>query len=200
MIQLMNRITVIFFLLAFPLISIAQDQFNDARDNRNYRYTRLGELLWMTENLKYELPGSICYDHCDTIRFYDFRNVSQACPNGWRLPTMEEWDLFTESFTDAKKVRLMEKNVKNYRVDFLDGYNIFDNNALSIQPYGRVEGGSIVGGNFIDFWTINTSSRDERFHMHLDPHSITGHGHKHHLKANKPDEFRMFAVRCVSER
>ncbi|MEM7552391.1 MAG: FISUMP domain-containing protein [Bacteroidota bacterium] len=188
-----------FILYTLPLLSFCQDQIQDERDNKYYNTIQLGNLLWMIENLVYEQKGSVCFNDCNTIRFYDYKKLLDVCPKGWRLPRMEEWDSFTESFTEAQKVRMMEKNEKQYRVDFLDKYNIFKENILDIGPYGRIEGGELVKGQYIDFWTTNSFSKDERFHMHLTPYSITGHGHKHHLKTNKLDEYRMFPVRCVKK-
>ena len=189
--------TFLLFLLT-PALIFAQNTLTDSRDGQVYATTTLGGLRWMTENLRYEAPGSKCLKDCDQIRFYDFQQLASTCPEGWRLPRMREWDLFTNSFEGVEIARMFEGNAKNYRADFLDQYNLFASNALNITPYGRMEGGEIKGGKFIDFWTSNEAT-DDRFHMHITPYSITGHAHKHHLKANKPEEFRLFPVRCVCE-
>ncbi len=170
----------------------------DTRDGQVYKYKRLENLYWMTENLQFEAEGSICLADCENIRFYDFQYLEGVCPEGWRLPTMDEWDLFTNSMKGAEVARMMEDNEKLYRIDFLDKYNLFENNSLGIKPYGRIEGGELKKGPFIDYWTTNEAI-DDRFHMHLTPYSITGHSHKHHLKTKKPEEFRLFPIRCVCE-
>ncbi|WP_436514586.1 FISUMP domain-containing protein [Ekhidna sp. To15] len=192
----MRIFVLCFFISSF---TVAQQKLIDKRDGIEYDITKLGNLYWMMENLRYEASGSLCLEDCDQIRFYDFNYLKRTCPEGWRLPTMSEWDLFTQSFATAQTARMMEGNKKLYRVDFLDRYNIFENNVLNIQPYGRMEGGALGKGNFIDFWAVNPQTKDERFHMHLTPYSIVGHGHKHHLKTNDPEEFRLFPVRCVCE-
>ncbi|WP_420576502.1 FISUMP domain-containing protein [Ekhidna sp.] len=188
-----------FLAVLLPFLSLSQSQIIDPRDGQEYQITRLGDLFWMTENLRFKGEGSVCKKDCDQIRFYDYRYLSNVCPEGWRLPTMNEWDSFTKSFSDAETARMMEGNEKLYRVDFLDQHHIFESNVLNIKPYGRVEGGDLGEGNFIDFWSINPASADERFHMHLTPYSIVGHSHKHHLKPKKEEDFRLFPVRCVCE-
>lgn len=186
-------------MLFSPFFLSAQTAIVDKRDGDTYEITKLGELYWMKENLRFNKPGSICFENCETFRFFSFESLEDICPEGWRLPTAEDWEFFSNSFVGVEKVRMMENNDKLYRVDFLDEFNVFKSNKLNIKPFGRIEGGEIHKGNFIDYWTTNTSTNDERFHMHMTPYSIVGHAHKHHLKTNKPEEFRLFPVRCVCE-
>ncbi|SNS43336.1 major paralogous domain-containing protein [Ekhidna lutea] len=192
-----HHLTFLLILVGFS--SLGQQILTDKRDGTQYEIVKLDHLHWMKENLRYDAPGSVCLDHCDRIRFYDYQYLEGVCPEGWRLPTVEEWDLFIQSFQDAEKVRMMEGNKKLYRVDFLNQYNIFGSNVLNIQPIGRFEGGKLDTGDFIDFWTTN-SATDDRFHMHFSPYTISGHAHKKNLKLSKPEEYRLFAVRCVCEK
>ena len=180
------------------LCAMAQTQITDDRDGSSYAVVKLGSLYWMTENLRYPAEGSICLEECDEIRFYDYHQLEGICPAGWRLPKMNDWSAFVDSFEGAEKVRMMEKNSKLFRVDFLDQFDLFENNALRIRPYGRMEGGAVNTGDFIDFWTFNEKT-DARFHMHFTPYSVVGHAHKHHLKPTEQDEYRLFPVRCVCE-
>lgn len=52
--------------------------------------------IWTTKNLNYEIEGSTCYDnvdeHCQTYgRLYTWDAANRACPEGWHLPSDEEW-------------------------------------------------------------------------------------------------------------
>ena len=189
----------IFFLVLSPFFVFSQTSITDKRDGLTYEIVKLDGLYWMKDNLLFNAEGSMMLDGNDEFRFYSFETLDSVCPDGWRLPTVEDWDKFTESFEDAEKARMMEGNKKFYRVDFLDKYNIFKSNILAIKSFGRIEGGKLVTGDIIDYWTVNPYTDNVRFHMHLTPYTIMGHAHKHHLKTSKPEEFRLFPVRCVCE-
>ena len=87
----------------------ASGSFTDERDGTEYHWVRLGGLDWMTENLRYvpetggfapdltePYPGYYD-DGQDTLYYklhgglYDYEAALAAVPEGWRLPTDEDW-------------------------------------------------------------------------------------------------------------
>ncbi|WP_168796690.1 FISUMP domain-containing protein [Cognatitamlana onchidii] len=82
---------------------VPDTEFIDTRDNQVYEIITIGDQTWFAENLNYDFGDdtSSCYDgetdNCFIYgRLYTGDAAQTACPEGWHLPSKEEWDLLID--------------------------------------------------------------------------------------------------------
>jgi uncharacterized protein (TIGR02145 family) len=166
------------------------NSFTDARDGKAYKTVSIGGVIWLAENLNFEAEGSRCYGDDPKNaekygRLYDWETAMKACPEGWHLPSNEEWkDLIKMAGFDMSGNNLKSKT--GWRN--LDGTDKFGFAALpgglgypfrSISSYGY-------------WWSANKYLNDNAFYWFMCfNESYVSRGD--HSKSN------LLSVRCVQD-
>lgn len=114
----------------------------DKRDGKKYRTIKVGNQIWMAENLNYKSEsGSICYNGYDFNgdkygRLYTWETAKNVCPEGWRLPSKDDFIKLLDTYGGEGKesyVELRRNNNDGFK-GLLGGYyknNSYDNIEVS---------------------------------------------------------------------
>ena len=126
--------------------------FCDKRDGHEYVYVEIGTQTWMAENLNYSEASSKC-SYCDTYgRLYTPAAALEVCPEGWHLPSYEEWLELIEYAGDIDPViKLRARSL--WPASFNDLST--DELGFSALPAGYISG-QINGLGTIAYWLSST--------------------------------------------
>jgi uncharacterized protein (TIGR02145 family) len=198
-------------------MTIKNGIYTDKRNDREYRITKINKplsladdnfSLWFAENLDYVdstlEKSSWCYenskDSCKVYgRLYTWEAAQKACPEGWHLPTHEEWNELYQAVSD----RIEPAGTKLKTIDhwqnaesILQGSNRYGFYGL---PAGRknVEGGWLPTGKFAYFWSSSAFSEDAAYGWQLTYETdmfnygeyYKGHGMSVRCMANYPSSW-----------
>ena len=184
-----------------------KNTLKDLRDGQVYRTVKIGDQIWMAENLKYKAKGFHCYNdadsNCDKYGpLYDWATAKNVCPTDWRLPTKKEIETLLAAAGGGSTAGKVLKSKTGWPKDD-DGFdgNGTDDYSFSALPGGRWEDGGPYSGVGISayFWSLTTYSESSAYYMYL--------GYENYVLGNTSDKAEIdfnlkihaFSVRCIKE-
>ena len=133
----------------------------DSRDGQTYKTVKIGDQVWMAENLNYKTTYSVCYDgypkNCIKYgRLYTIKSLSQVCPNGWHLPDslefitlINELGLRVSKFVISKDTTDVVADVGNY-LKSTTGWNN-NGNGSDLAGFSAIPGGNLIPDVYYSF-------------------------------------------------
>jgi uncharacterized protein (TIGR02145 family) len=176
---------------------LKKGSLTDSRDGNIYSTTKIGEQVWMAENLNYEIEGGKCYKgdiaNCAKYgRLYNWEAAMKACPSGWHLPSYEEWQTFVDFFGGDKVAGKKLKAANGWNSDDEKSGNGTDIYGFSALPSGYGNSGGIFYfiGNYGSWWSSSEIKDDSAYYRDMD-YNLDGVGWNYYIKSY------FFSVRCL---
>ena len=217
----------------FDVSKISYGEITDERDGQKYKTAKMGDQVWMAENLNFAYTGvpynvndreiddstSWCYgrklENCATYgRLYTWATaidsialendasnsqicgfkkkctlptvVQGICPEGWHLPTMEEWKTLINAFGGSKTA----------------GKYLFSDGFSALPAGEKYEGSFTEMGRVAYFWSASEWGDYQAYNMelHHDIHwqdNIQIHDFKIFILDGR--KYNGFSVRCLKD-
>ena len=131
----------------------AEGSFTDSRDGKTYKTVKIGDQVWMAENLNFETDSSYCYndsaEYCAKYgRLYEWSAAMDACPSGWHLPDTAEWRMLLAAVGGDSIAGMKLKSTSGWNSDG----NGTDDFGFTVLPAGGWGSKNFVGEAAV-FWT-----------------------------------------------
>ena len=140
-----------------------------------YKTVKIGNQIWMAENLNINVSGSKCYDgksaNCNKYgRLYNWKTAKSVCPSGWHLPSYEEWETLIE--TAGTKL----KSANGFAA-LPGGFGYSDGDFSDAEDYGYWWTATEVDEDYAWLWNIDYDYED--------------------VSSDYDDKTNLYSVRCV---
>jgi uncharacterized protein (TIGR02145 family) len=169
----------------------------------SYRTVEIGNRTWMAENMA-KGGGTLCpggiHDNCAGYgHLYRWEDTKNLCPDGWSLPSKEEWEELIESVGGAKKAGKALKTISGWE----ENGNGTDSYGFSALPAGYWsnywgEGGERYFGleGAAHFWsaTATESGSNSAYGLKLEFNVDSAWMSKYNVTG---DYYYALSVRCI---
>lgn len=151
-------------IVAIALLSCKDDEATSPTncikiDGKEYPISEIGGQLWTATN--YEGSGGVSFDAENSKpeygKYYTKAEIATIeLPEGWRIPTQEDYQLLAESLTiplpsngtETEKVKALTSSANWNNV------NGTNSSGFNAQPAGYIFGNSLpLDGDIAEFWT-----------------------------------------------
>ncbi len=184
---------------SFSTYDLHFQTITDERDGKTYQAIQIGSAWWMAENLRYDAgEGSYCYEdnlpRCETYgKLYTWDAAMRACPNGWHLPTITEFETMVNSIGGPE---IAGGKLKDYEKLVWKDVNVAATNEVGFTalPGGRrYDSGLYAGiGYYAQFFSSTEYNSREAYNLTI------GYDYANTFIYNYKKAYAI-SVRCVKD-
>ena len=167
-------------------VSVTRFSMTDSRDNRVYKVVAIGKQVWMAENMNYdgaEVVGASSYlgwcykneeSYCDKYgRLYNWKTAEKICPEGWHLPSVDEWNVLVSTVGDSLTAGKLLKSTESWMevtgdaVASVRGSDAYEFAALpaGFRKEDYNDGLYYDIGKFANFWASSMAGEFYAYHI-----------------------------------
>jgi uncharacterized protein (TIGR02145 family) len=175
------------------------DTFTDERDGKTYKIVEIGNQIWFAENLAFKPSEGNFWAYEEDINnvdkygyLYGWHTACKVCPDGWQLPTDEDWTILADYLGGDKIAGGKMKSKSGWEIPNVDATNQSGFSALPAGGKLAFDGSFDYLGKYTNFWS-STEIDDmlvSGFYLLADNAEL-----KKHLNNKKTG----FSVRCIKE-
>jgi uncharacterized protein (TIGR02145 family) len=163
--------------------------FKDPRDEMLYNTIKIEDQVWMRENLHYKSSNSYINPLNSSKKYgrlYTWSAASEVCPNGWHLPSIDEWEVLMENLKKEKGPVVKKAWSWHHKGN---GKNLF---RFGILPAGKCDATQFLSfSKQAYFWTATEkSSTKAASYLFKDTHKV---------KVLNSDKSLGHSVRCIKD-
>jgi uncharacterized protein (TIGR02145 family) len=189
-------------LLLFCMALSAQEvgEYTDARDGKVYKTVQIGSQVWMSENLNYVSNSpKVIFPNNPALtdvfgRLYCWEIAMEVCPDGWHLPSDEEWKALADHLGGESIAGSKMKKISNYWVSLNEEAS--DVSGFSALPGGYQEDPDDAVYPFMGemgfFWSTKEKSGSVAWFRYVKYDGNL-------LKAGNGDKEFGMSVRCLKD-
>jgi len=172
--------------------------FIDSRDGQRYNWVKIGNQVWMAENLKYNTQESWCFDNNSTNcnkygRLYTYGAAKRACPPGWHIPSYKEWKIL---FNYLGGQWVASKKMKSTTGWHENGNGTNESGFLALPGgYRKTNGNFFSTEEAAEFWssTDDNSNNPTGWFLYYSNDIVRG------MESSKDEKEKGRSVRCLKD-
>lgn len=158
-----------------PLPEQQATSFTDPRDGHTYKTIKIGDQIWLAENLAYKPEDGFSIYENDSANvpiygyLYTWQTAQTIAPDGWHLPSKEEWETLNKYLDHNVAGKLKETGFDHWKSPNTNATN--ESNFTALPAGGNFDGSFIALGRTGFWWSSTAINETNAYGLVVDYNS-----------------------------